>query len=133
MHLAGPGLAVAIPVLTHSATRAFAPVPVLQAPYFEEEVVGAAMLDRLGDALFAGEGRRDAQALHHRSVSERLELGADGATLRLELPFAQRGDISLKRLGAELIVRVDGHKRTMLLPPRWTTWRRSAPPSRTAR
>jgi arsenite-transporting ATPase len=94
---------------------AFAPVPVLQAPYFEEEVVGPAMLDRLGAALFDGE--LEAHALHHRSVSERLVLRADGATLRLELPFAQKGDISLKRLGSELIVRVDGHKRTMLLPP----------------
>jgi arsenite-transporting ATPase len=96
---------------------AFAPVPVLQAPYFDEEVVGEAMLDRLGDALFGGEDALSAHALHHTSVSERLELGADGATLRLELPFAQRGDLSLKRLGSELIVRVDGHKRTMLLPP----------------
>jgi arsenite-transporting ATPase len=97
-----------------SVREAFAPVPVLQAPYFEEEVVGPAMLDRLAGALFTD---GDAAALRHRSVSERLELGRDGATLRLELPFAQRGDVSLKRLGAELIVRVDGHKRTMLLPP----------------
>jgi arsenite-transporting ATPase len=96
---------------------AFAPVPVLQAPYFEEEVVGEAMLDRLGEELFAGDPALPAHALHHRSVSERLELRADGATLRLELPFADKGDISLKRLGSELIVRVDGHKRTMLLPP----------------
>jgi arsenite-transporting ATPase len=102
---------------------AFAPVPVLQAPYFEEEVVGPAMLDRLGAALFddavlpAGSTGDPAHALLHRSVSERLVLHADGATLRLELPFAQRGDLSLKRLGSELIVRVDGHKRTMLLPP----------------
>jgi len=96
---------------------AFAPVPVLQAPYFEEEVVGAAMLDRLGDELFGGDGVPAAHAIHHHSVSERLELRADGATLRLELPFAEKGDISLKRLGSELIVRVDGHKRTMLLPP----------------
>jgi arsenite-transporting ATPase len=98
-----------------SVRDAFAPVPVLQAPYFEEEVVGGAMLDRLGDALF--DDALPAQAIHHQSVSERLELRADGATLRLELPFADRGDISLKRLGQELIVRVDGHKRTMLLPP----------------
>jgi arsenite/tail-anchored protein-transporting ATPase len=96
---------------------AFAPVPVLRAPYFEEEVVGGAMLDRLGDALFP-DGGDDAAAVFHDQVSERLELGADGhATLRLELPFARRGDLSLKRSGAELIVRVDGHKRTMLLPP----------------
>jgi arsenite-transporting ATPase len=100
-----------------SVRDAFAPVPVLQAPYFEEEVVGAAMLDRLGDAVFGGEDVPAAHAIHHASVSERLELGTDSATLRLELPFAQRGDISLKRAGQELIVRVDGHKRTMLLPP----------------
>ena len=72
----------------------------MQAPYFEEEVVGEAMLDRLGEALFAGEAVPAAHALHHRSVSERLELRADGATLRLELPFADKGDISLKRLGS---------------------------------
>jgi arsenite-transporting ATPase len=95
---------------------AFAPVPVLQAPYFEEEVVGPEMLDRLAGVLFDG-GTEPAHALLHHAVSERLELGPDGATLRLDLPFAQRGDISLKRLGAELIVRVDGQKRTMLLPP----------------
>jgi arsenite-transporting ATPase len=102
---------------------AFAPVPVLQAPYFEEEVVGPAMLDRLGAALFtdaavpAGSEGDAASAVLHRSVSERLVLHPDGATLRLELPFAQRGDLSLKRHGSELIVRVDGYKRTMLLPP----------------
>jgi arsenite-transporting ATPase len=98
-----------------SVRDAFAPVPVLQAPYFDEEVVGDAMLDRLGAELFGGGD--EAHALHHRSVSERLVLHADGATLRLQLPFAEKGDISLKRLGSELIVRVDGHKRTMLLPP----------------
>ncbi|HEV7753388.1 MAG TPA: TRC40/GET3/ArsA family transport-energizing ATPase [Baekduia sp.] len=95
---------------------AFAPVPVLQAPYFDEEVVGGSMLDRLGDALFDAGGAQPHALLHHQ-VSERLELRRDSATLRLDLPFAERGDLSLKRLGAELIVRVDGHKRTMLLPP----------------
>ena len=31
---------------------AFAPVPVICAPYFDQEVVGAEMLDRLAEALF---------------------------------------------------------------------------------
>ena len=35
---------------------AFAPVPVLCAPYFDQEVVGAEMLDRLADALFGAAG-----------------------------------------------------------------------------
>jgi arsenite-transporting ATPase len=93
---------------------AFAPVPVLCAPYFGEEVVGAGMLDRLGEALL--DGTPPAAVLHDR-VGERLEVGEDGARLRLELPFAGKGDISLKKLGPELIVRVDDAKRTMILPP----------------
>ena len=92
---------------------AFAPVPVLRAPYFEEEVVGAAMLDRLGDAAFAGV---EAGALLHRRLTQEL-VGTDEARLRLDLPFADKGDISLKKIGLELVVRVDGHKRTLMLPP----------------
>jgi arsenite/tail-anchored protein-transporting ATPase len=92
----------------------FAPVPVLRAPYFDEEVVGAAMLDRLGASVF--EGRAPAAVLHDELTQE-LVIGADAAELRLDLPFTEKGDISLKKIGLELVVRVDGHKRTLMLPP----------------
>jgi arsenite-transporting ATPase len=94
--------------------QAFAPVPVLRAPFFGEEVVGPAMLDRLGAALFEGRGAHD--VLHTR-VTEELVLDENGATLRLEVPFARKGDITLKKLGDEVVVRVDTAKRTLLLPP----------------
>jgi arsenite-transporting ATPase len=93
---------------------AFAPVPVLRAPYFEEEVVGPAMLDRLGEAAFGG---LDASDVLHRRLTQELEVEPDAARLRLDLPFADKGDISLKKIGLELVVRVDGHKRTLILPP----------------
>jgi arsenite-transporting ATPase len=96
------------------AVDSFAPVPVLQAPWFDEEVVGGPMLDRLGETLFAG---RDAAGVLHDAVSQTLEVGSRGATWRVDLPLAQRGEISLKKIGLELVVRVDGHKRTVLLPP----------------
>jgi arsenite/tail-anchored protein-transporting ATPase len=92
---------------------AFAPVPVLRAAYFEREVLGPQMLDRLGGELFA-EG--DPAALLHSSVSQRLRLDGDRAELRLELPFARKGDISLKKIGLEVVVRVDDQKRTIQLP-----------------
>ncbi|MBA2513850.1 MAG: ArsA family ATPase [Solirubrobacterales bacterium] len=91
----------------------FAPVPVLRAPYFPQEVVGPEMLDRLGDALFA---QHDASAILHARVSQALTLDGDSAELCLELPFTRKGDISLKKIGLELVVRVDGQKRTILLP-----------------
>jgi arsenite-transporting ATPase len=100
-------------------TDAFAPVPVLRAPYFAEEVRGAAMLDRLGDAAF---GDDDAGAILHTGAAERLELSERSATLHLPLPLAERGDVSLRQVGGELVVRVDGYKRTMLLPPALHGW-----------
>jgi arsenite/tail-anchored protein-transporting ATPase len=91
----------------------FAPVPVLQAPYFEQEVLGAEMLDRLADALFEG---RDAGAVLHDRLAQELALEDGRAELRLDLPFVGKGDVALKKIGLELVVRVDGHKRTIVLP-----------------
>ena len=98
--------------LVHSA---FEPVPVLCAPYFEQEVVGPGMLERLGQELF---GDRDAAAVLHDAITQQLDVDGDGALLTLSLPFASKGDISLKKIGLELIVGVDGHKRTIMLPPK---------------
>jgi arsenite-transporting ATPase len=91
----------------------FAPVPVLRAPYFEQEVMGAAMLDRLSGALFEG---RDAGAVLHDRLAQELALEDGRAELRLDLPFVSKGDVALKKIGLELVVRVDGHRRTIVLP-----------------
>ncbi|PZR67763.1 MAG: arsenic-transporting ATPase [Solirubrobacterales bacterium] len=93
---------------------AFEPLPVLCAPYFENEVVGATMLDRLAEALFDDHAPA---AVLHTTLTQELELGEGTARLRLALPFARKGSVSLKQIGEELIVRVDGQKRTIMLPP----------------
>jgi len=93
----------------------FAPLPILRAPFFEQEVQGTEMLSRLGDALFGGV--EDPGAVLHASISQELTYDGDSALLRLELPFARKGDLSLKQIGNELVVRVDGQKRTISLPP----------------
>jgi arsenite/tail-anchored protein-transporting ATPase len=94
---------------------AFSPVPVLCAPYYSEEVVGPEMLDRLAAALFAHAGLEPAAILHD-AITQELRVCGQEARLRLALPFATKGDISLKKIGLELIVGVDGHKRTIMLP-----------------
>jgi len=94
---------------------AFSPVPVLCAPYFAAEPVGGEPLDALAAAIFA-DGHDAAGRLHARLTQE-LRAGEGEAVLRLDLPFAEKGDIALRKIGAEVIVRVDGHKRTVVLPP----------------
>jgi arsenite/tail-anchored protein-transporting ATPase len=106
--------------LVHSA---FAPVPILCAPYFEQEVVGPGMLDRLGDELFSD---RDPGAVLHDALAQELEVLDGGARLRLNLPFADKGDISLKKIGLELVVGVDGQRRTIMLPPAMAAMRPAA-------
>jgi arsenite/tail-anchored protein-transporting ATPase len=91
----------------------FAPVPVRCAPYFESEVLGGAMLDRLGDALF---GEEDAAEVLHAGLAQEFALRDGGGEVRLAVPFAGKGDVSLKRIGDELVVRVDGQQHTVLLP-----------------
>src|SRR5918912_567620 len=99
---------------------AFAPVPVLTAPFFDQEVAGASMLDRLADEVFAD---HDAEALLHRDLSQQLESSNGTATLRVPLPFAEKGDIDLKKIGLEVVVRVGGQKRTIVLPPTMAAYR----------
>jgi arsenite/tail-anchored protein-transporting ATPase len=94
---------------------AFAPVPVLRAPFFEQEVVGPEMLDRLAAALFDPAGH-DPAAVLHESVTQHLEVSDRAARLRLPLPLAHKGEISLKKAGLELIVGVNGQRRTIALP-----------------
>jgi arsenite-transporting ATPase len=91
----------------------FAPVPVLRAPYFAQEVIGGERLDSLGAALF---GDVDAAAVLHDRLAQELRVENGRAELRLDLPFAEKGDVKLKKIGLELVVRVDGQKRTIVLP-----------------
>ena len=93
---------------------AFAPVPVLCAPYFDQEVVGGAMLDRLAASVFDGQ---EPHGVLHDSLAQEIDVLETGARVRLKLPFARKSEISLKKVGLELIVGVDGQRRTIALPP----------------
>jgi arsenite-transporting ATPase len=94
---------------------AFAPVPVLCAPYFDQEVVGPEMLDRLAGALFSPD-ELDPAAVLYESVTQELEVDEGEARLRVALPFTTKADVKLKKIGLELVVAVDGQKRTIMLP-----------------
>jgi len=92
----------------------FAPVPVLTARYFDEEVVGTEMLDRLAGELFDEDTAPE--AILHAGLAHELESENGTARLRIQVPFGERGEIGLKKVGAELIVSVGPRKRTIILP-----------------
>src|SRR5881227_9975 len=102
---------------------AFSPVGVLCAPYFDQEVLGAEMLERLAAALF---GDHDPAGILHDAITQELTVSNGTARLRLALPLAQKGDISLKKIGLELVVGVDGQRRTIILPSAFAAYQPTA-------
>jgi arsenite-transporting ATPase len=58
----------------------------------------------------------DPRAVLHRTLTQELELIDDGARLRVAIPFARKEDISVKKIGLQLVVAANGHKRTIALP-----------------
>jgi arsenite/tail-anchored protein-transporting ATPase len=99
---------------------AFAPVPILTAPYFEQEVIGPHMLDRLSGVLFA---ERDCSSVLFDELTQELTTNNGRAELRLVLPFAEKADIGLKKIGMEVVVRVGTQKRTIVLPQALAAYR----------
>jgi arsenite-transporting ATPase len=93
--------------------QGFSPVPVLQARYFDAEVIGPEMLDRLAGELF---GERAPQDVLHSELAHRLESENGRTVLSLAIPFSDKGDIRLRKIGPELIVGVGREKRTIILP-----------------
>jgi len=92
---------------------AFAPVPLRDAPFFEQEVIGLAMLRRLGTAIF---GTDDPTLVYHRGRP--YVVGRDGPdiVLSLELPFVSRDEVELLRFGDELVLQVGAWRRNLILP-----------------
>jgi arsenite-transporting ATPase len=101
---------------------AFSPVPILTAPYFEQEVIGPDMLDRLGDVIFDG---LEPGAILFDQLTQELVTDNGTARLRLAIPFAEKADISLKKIGMEVVVRVGTQKRTIVLPQALSAYRPS--------
>ena len=93
----------------------FAPVPVLRARYFADEVIGEDMLDRLGEELFAD--HEVAAMLLDRAGARVLRGDGRRDDARISVPFTDRSEVSLKQVGSELIVAAGGEKRTLILPP----------------
>src|ERR687887_1748210 len=84
---------------------AFAPVPILTAPWLDREVMGSETLDRLAAELF---GSDDPAELLYRELPQELSAENGQATLRLPLPFAERGEIELKKIALEVFFEKSG-------------------------
>jgi arsenite-transporting ATPase len=93
--------------------EAFTPLPILELPLSEQEIVGRR---RLMDAARLLYGDRDPAARLYTGVSQKLEKKGKRYVLTLAAPFTERGKVDISQKGDDLVVRVGPYKRNLALP-----------------
>lgn len=93
--------------------RAFDPLPIREVPLFDREVVGLQMLGRMAETLFAG---LDPAKVFFSGKVQTLRREGSGYTLTLRMPFARPKDLSLMKVGNELVISIANVRRDIFLP-----------------
>ncbi len=96
-----------------AVSEGFSPVPILKSRYFDEEVIGPAMHSRLATELF---GDDDPAAILHPGLARELSSDGKSTVIRIVAPFTEKGEIDLKQIGDELVIKVGEVRRTIILP-----------------
>ena len=91
----------------------FSPIPILKARLFDREMYGLEALNELAEDVF--EAADPLEMLFHGATHDILK-NDGGYDVVLNLPLAEKENVDLSKRGAELFVRVGGHKRNILLP-----------------
>jgi arsenite-transporting ATPase len=92
----------------------FAPIPVKQAPLFTHEVLGVERLEELAETLYPpGE---DPAAIIRTARPYHFEKRNGGYEIRVDVPFATKGEIGLFKKGDELVIEVGSLRRHIGLP-----------------
>ena len=92
----------------------FAPVPVKRVPLFTHEVLGRERLEELARALYAA--GEDPAAIGRTEAPYTFAKRDGHYEIRLQLPFAAKGEVGLFKKGDELIVEIGTLRRHIGLP-----------------
>jgi len=93
--------------------EAFSPLPILNMPLLDQEVVGVEMLRRMAAAVY---GDADPTRFYYRGQAQSIDKVADGYILNLKLPFASKEQVALIHSRDELNIKVGSYRRTVTLP-----------------
>jgi len=93
--------------------EAFYPLPILQLPLFDREIVGLEMLRRTAEELF---GDSDPSQVMFRGETQTVTRKEDGYEMSIPLPFVEKEEVDLLQMEYELIVKVGKYKRDIILP-----------------
>lgn len=93
--------------------HAFAPLPILEAPFFDHEIVGLKALGEMAEALFP---TQDPSKILYAGSLQAVEKKGEEYVLRLRLPFVSREQVQMVKHGDELAVSIGNFRRDLILP-----------------
>ena len=93
--------------------EAFAPLPILELPLAEQEIVGRRRLLDAAQILYAGHEPADRL---YTGILQKVERKGKRYILSIATPFTERGKVDISQKGDELMVRVGAYKRNLSLP-----------------
>ncbi|EAT58476.1 ArsA family ATPase [Chlorobium ferrooxidans] len=97
-------------------TEAFAPIPIAEVPLFDDEVVGLAMLRRVGEKVYADQNPLDVFFTENPIDIKKV---SDGHyKVRVRLPFMENMGLEPKilKLGDDLTIRIGDYQKIVALP-----------------
>ena len=97
--------------------ESFAPIPLLTARLFDREMYGIEALSALSEDVFEDTEPLD---IMFRGATHDISKRDGGYEVILHLPLADKKSVDLSKRGSELLVRVGGYKRNILLPDSMT-------------
>jgi arsenite-transporting ATPase len=93
--------------------ESFSPVPIFKARLFDREMYGLEALAALAEDLFDDE---DPLRVFFRGAAHDIVKSNGGYEVVLNLPLVDKKSVDLSKKGKELLVRIGGYKRNVLLP-----------------
>jgi arsenite-transporting ATPase len=91
----------------------FSPIPIFTARLFDQEVYGLEALTALSEDVF---GDEEPLRVFFRGAAHEILKSDGGYEVVLNVPLVEKESVDLSKKGAELLVRVGGYKRSVLLP-----------------
>ncbi len=92
----------------------FAPLPIFESKYYQEELFGFDKLNEIGNEMYNG---ADPSKVLYKDKPIKIEKQENGKyMMSLKLPFSGKNDVNLMQSKDELIIRIGNFKRNMVLP-----------------
>jgi arsenite-transporting ATPase len=93
--------------------ESFSPVPIFKARLFDREMYGLEALAALGEDVFDDE---DPLRVFFQGAAHDIVKSNGGYEVVLNLPLVDKKSVDLSKKGTELLIRIGGYKRNVLLP-----------------